>query len=323
MTEDANLFEPVGLSPLDEEIYLAVLRGPHRTDADLTTATGHAPEPLARTLRTLENAGLISPIPGPPRRWVPTRPESAIEILVVQRMEQLQRLRQATDALMTEFLASLHDRRPGELIEILGPEAALQRFAQLQQSVTEEMMIFDRPPYVQPGGNPGQPTALARGIRWRAIYAPESLDPPGMPDVVRDLQQAGEQARVLANLPMKLVIADRRIALMPLVADHVIGQTVVVHPSSLLDALITLFESLWERAAPFAVLPPKEAPDAPPEEDRRLIELLAMGLKDDAIARQLGLSTRTMRRRMKRLMDELGVRNRFQAGHTAAKRGWL
>lgn len=323
MTDGANLFEPVGLSPLDEEVYRAVLRGPRSTLAELAARTGYEPGLLAPTLVRLEECGLISPVAGTPRRWVPAMPESAVEMLVVRRMEQLQRLRQATDSLMAQYLASRQDSRPDELIEVLtGAEASVQRFSQVQMTVAEELLIFDRPPYAQQGGNPGQHAALARGVRWRAIYAPESLEPAGMPEVVRDLRKAGERARVLADLPMKLVIADRRIALLPLVTGDVIGQTVVVHPSSLLDALVTLFEVLWERAAPFAGTM-ECASGGPAEEDRRLIELLAMGLKDDAIARQLGLSTRTMRRRIKRLMDELGVRNRFQAGSQAARRGWI
>ena len=56
---------------------------------------------------------------------------------------------------------------------------------------------------------------------------------------------------------------------------------------------------------------------------RQLLTLLASGLKDDAIARQLGLSTRTMRRRIRTLLDELSAANRFQAGVQAARRGWL
>ncbi len=59
------------------------------------------------------------------------------------------------------------------------------------------------------------------------------------------------------------------------------------------------------------------------DDTRRLLALLASGLKDDAIARQLGLSTPTMRRRMRELLDGLSAANRFQAGVQAARRGWL
>lgn len=42
-----------------------------------------------------------------------------------------------------------------------------------------------------------------------------------------------------------------------------------------------------------------------------------------AIARHLDVSDRTLRRRLKDLMDELGVDSRFVAGVRAMERGWL
>ncbi|MDL4774712.1 MULTISPECIES: helix-turn-helix domain-containing protein [Thermomonosporaceae] len=321
--DDPHLFEPIGLSAADEEVYRTVLAAPGSTTAELAARQGHRAARTSRALSRLEGHGLVTRASGTPRRWAPAMPEAAVEILINRRMEQLNRLRLATDALMAQFRASGQGRDPGELVEIVsGAEASARRFAQVQMTVAEEMLVFDRPPYVQAGGNPWQRPVLARGVRWRAIYAPESLAPPGAPGTVQELRAAGEEARVLAGLPMKLVIADRRIALLPLVADDVIGQTIVVHPSSLLDSLVMLFEALWQRAIPFAE-PPPPAAGGPAGEDRKLIELLAMGLKDDAIARQLGLSTRTTRRRMKALSDELGARNRFQAGMEAARRGWI
>jgi DNA-binding NarL/FixJ family response regulator len=48
-----------------------------------------------------------------------------------------------------------------------------------------------------------------------------------------------------------------------------------------------------------------------------------LGAKDETIARQLGVSLRTVRRRVAELMDELGASTRFQAGMEAVRRGLL
>jgi DNA-binding NarL/FixJ family response regulator len=53
------------------------------------------------------------------------------------------------------------------------------------------------------------------------------------------------------------------------------------------------------------------------------VSLLAAGLTDAAIARAQGWSERTTQRRIHHLMSQLGVSTRFQAGLTAARRGWL
>ncbi|MCJ0873473.1 hypothetical protein MTF69_29815 [Streptomyces sp. AP-93] len=46
-------------------------------------------------------------------------------------------------------------------------------------------------------------------------------------------------------------------------------------------------------------------------------------MKDDAIARSLGISSRTLRRIMMDLMYKLKADSRFQAGAHAVARGWL
>ncbi|HEX5861291.1 MAG TPA: helix-turn-helix domain-containing protein, partial [Nocardioides sp.] len=63
--------------------------------------------------------------------------------------------------------------------------------------------------------------------------------------------------------------------------------------------------------------------EARPELRRFLLQQLAAGAKDEQIARVLGISLRTVRRRVADLLSELGVDTRFQAGAEAVRRGWL
>ncbi len=64
-------------------------------------------------------------------------------------------------------------------------------------------------------------------------------------------------------------------------------------------------------------------PDLQGDERRQVLELMALGVKDESIGRQLGVSLRTVRRRVADLMIELDSATRFQAGLEAARRGLL
>jgi hypothetical protein len=150
------------------------------------------------------------------------------------------------------------------------------------------------------------------------IYAPEALDLPGALDAAQDATRAGERSRVHADLPMKLAIGDRRLAILPVGADEAVDAALCIRPSALLYALVQLFDLLWTQATPIV------APDSDGEvSDRALAALLASGAKDDVVARHLGTSTRTLSRRIAELMEHLHVRTRFQAGVQAVRLGWL
>jgi DNA-binding NarL/FixJ family response regulator len=57
--------------------------------------------------------------------------------------------------------------------------------------------------------------------------------------------------------------------------------------------------------------------------ERTLLTLLAGGMTDEAAAKRLGVSLRTVRRQTASLMERLNASSRFEAGLKAAQRGWL
>ena len=87
-------------------------------------------------------------------------------------------------------------------------------------------------------------------------------------------------------------------------------------------ALTLLLVGVWETAWPVPGLAGRPY-DAGTGGQRLLLSQLAGGAKDEQIARAMGLSVRTVRRRVADLLDELGVSSRFQAGAEAVRRGWL
>ncbi|WP_425461105.1 helix-turn-helix domain-containing protein [Kitasatospora atroaurantiaca] len=58
------------------------------------------------------------------------------------------------------------------------------------------------------------------------------------------------------------------------------------------------------------------------ELDARILSLFLAGLTDQAAAGQLGISHRTVQRRLTDLMAKAGVDTRIQLGWQAARRGW-
>jgi len=59
------------------------------------------------------------------------------------------------------------------------------------------------------------------------------------------------------------------------------------------------------------------------EQTHAILGLLDAGLKDEAVARQLGISLRTVQRAVQQVSVLLGVSSRFQLGAQACRRGWI
>lgn len=325
-----NDLAAIGLSAFGEQVYRALLAEPTVTPAELAEELQVAVADVEPELVALRAAGLASRLSGRPRRYTAVEPDAAIEALVRDRVAELEKVRSASMVLSAAFHAVQRSAVGSGAIEVLsGPSELGRWFVRLQHQVRDEMLAFDRPPYALAATNPVEPVSLRQGVSWRVVYAPESLEVDGALEEISALAEHGEQARVHPGLPMKLAIADRRIAVLPLSFDLERTEVALVRESTLLDGLVELFEHYWRAALPFgasaetAAAEPAAsgAPATPAAPEAALLTLLTAGLTDSAIARQMGWSTRTMNRRMRELFDTIGARNRFQAGVQAARQG--
>lgn len=328
----------LGLVPFDRAVYLAALRAPDDGAAGWAAALGASPSRVRRAAQRLLQLGLLRRTrEGRPGRLEPADPREVMRTLVRRRQEDAARFATAAgglaERLSAEYEGGRAHRRPHGILEVVeGASNVTHRVEELVAGADRDLCGIEAPPYV---GEPGpmaaaEAEALARGVRFRSLYAVEVLDNPARMDHVTVMIAAGEQARVLAEAPLKLLLIDGRAALLPLtVGESVRGhRALVVRGSALVDALQALFEALWKQGAP--VRARGRFPDRGllhdgglTAEEQELVELLGAGMTDESIARQSGVSVRTLRRRVRALQDRLGSTGRFQAGVRAAQRGWL
>ncbi|MFC4139934.1 MULTISPECIES: LuxR family transcriptional regulator [unclassified Microbacterium] len=259
-----------------------------------------------------------------------------------RRLAELETASEGINRMVAELAAS-----PGALVAhgmelVSGAEQIRRRADDLVDSARDEILVLNSPPYAQPEVEPeeddpdGPPTAggtkagmaVARGVNVRNVFAKSGLDAPRRMAAITELAEWGMGVRVHPSVPTKMMIIDRTTVLMPpSAAADPLEHALVIRDGLLMNALLPLFEMLWETAVPLGAVPASgasDAGDAPPTVDERvLIALLASGLKDEAIARQLDVHVHTARRRINAVIDRLDATTRFQAGLQAARRGWL
>lgn len=315
----------LGIGHAAGQVYLALLElAPAPLEA-IGSAAGLGRAELVTAYAALVDAGLASAAEEGEDVVAPVPPTAGLEILARHRAAEVEESRIAVGGAFESFrrqrLAAYNDH----LVEVVTGEAVGPRIRQAWASAREQIRQFESPPYFPlPGATDDALATLARGVTQRVVYSRESLEHPGhLRDVIEPCVKAGEQARVLPSVPVKLVIIDDAYALVSLSIKEadVHNTMLVVQPCGLLSALVALFEQSWRNALPFHGRSTR--PGGLPPGDRHLLWLLAGGASDEVIARELGISRRTLFRRLSVLMARLGAANRFQMALQAQRSGWL
>jgi DNA-binding CsgD family transcriptional regulator len=316
------MLEAIGMTPDEEQVYRAIV-GAFQADAEeLAARLGTTVDSVLNTLRSLLAKGLVS---RRGQRFAPVPPDVAFGPLLLRGQEGLEWARNAIAALDEEYRNSARRRDSAQLVEVVTGRAAIrQQVLHLQASARTEMRWFCRAGHVAmpSSDNSEEFAALARGVRYRVLYERELLEEPGMIESVADGVRHGEVARVGATLPVRLAIADDTLALCPLVPNATGNgepTAALVRESSLLAALIALFESYWERASPIQL----DDPEQYATDERYLLSLLVGGVTDKAIATQLQISQRTVQRRISDLMRRVNAQTRMQLAWEVGRLGWL
>lgn len=314
----------LGISAQEEAVYRALLRSPGCTADALSQSLQLPPATIGVAVAELERKGFATHAPEQVPRLFPSPPDIAIESLLLRRQKELQLARLAIGDMQREQHSNAECNPVVEIIDA-DPAAQVQPYAQSHQRAVKEVLCLVRPPFLVSAPNKGEDTraeARKRGVRYRNIVHPDTLALPGWPEVLRGDIEAGEEVRLLSDFPFKMIVADRELGLLPLKIGDPQGPMLLLRESAVLDALCELFDTLWARAVPLSVnadgtLATGRASPYPPQIDA-MLPLLAAGLNDKLVAERLGVSERTLMRRVDGLYQALHARSRFQAGWLAA-----
>lgn len=310
-----------GLSAEEERAYRFLVRTAGVAPAELAQLLGLDRESAEDTLRSLHAKGLARKAED---GYSAVAPDVALGALVHRRQEQVDLAREAIGQLTEEYLAHSRRRDAGKLIEVITSRAALrQQLRQLQENARHEVIAFCRAGNIAMTAqeNTEELEALGRGVRFRVLYESALIEEPGMLGNLAYGIQLGEEARAVPDLPVRMMIADGELAILPLI-QHTDGLTeptaALIQRSNLLDALTALFESFWARGTPIGLSEGGEMSD-----NLYLLSLLMAGVPDKTIATQLKISQRTVQRRVNQLMELAGVQTRMQLAWHAAREHWL
>lgn len=250
----------LGLTQYEARAYVALIRRDGSTPAEVAKVAGVPRPRIYDVIASLVAKGLASERPGRAAKFVATAPDEATSMLMNIHRVRLHTLEADATAVCNElgpaFLEGNMHSDPLDYIELIrSPEGVAKRFCELQQSVEREMLIFSKMPAVVRIEENDIGLEVARTRDLRCIYEFSLLDDPLGRDALQRFAEAGEQARFVAELPMKMGIIDERIVMMAMV-DPVGGAsgltTLVIEHAELARSLKLAFEQVWATGVSFA-----------------------------------------------------------------------
>jgi sugar-specific transcriptional regulator TrmB len=199
---------------------------------------------------------------------------------------------------INRFLESAVDDAESELLT--AQPAGARRAVVLEQAVDRDMRTIER------------------GVHMRTLYQHTARRSKATRDHVNLMLAHGAQVRTLDEFFNRLIVVDRRLAIVP-------GETpdvaVAVRDKNLVSYLADVFDRSWERAREYNERGSASDSDIAAEVRQLTVRMLTEGHSDPASAKRVGVSTRTYASYVAALKEEYGVETRFQLGYAMGTSG--
>lgn len=324
-----------------QELYRVALDDAAWHPETVTGQHGWSDGEFADALQLLTRLRLFVPAPDNANGWTALTPDTALRNLLGEEERHVASLLthvQQTRSALARVLADFQPVHAQDLLSVrmevvTGGANVSAALEDVSRGVEEEVLSLHPgralPIGMVEAGLERDLAALRRGVRVRTVHLGSAAAVPHMTSYLRRLNSAGAQVRVAHTLPLRLIVVDRATAIVPAPpSGNDQMAAVILRGETLVGVFREIFEHCWAAASVLADTAPGEAEDCdgewrPEGRYRELLRMLEGGLTDEAMARKLGISERTVRRLVSELTERLGAASRFQAGACAVRLGWL
>ncbi|GAA0272071.1 hypothetical protein GCM10010302_07060 [Streptomyces polychromogenes] len=327
------MFTRLGLDAVTEAVYRGMLAHPQDGVAELAARLAMDGQDVRDALVRLSEMALVRICDDEGSQARVVDPRLAMELLLARQQAELtaQQQRMETARAAAAELIAVYAETPAPdsqagLRYLQGIDAIRDQIELLSGEVREEFLTFapggPQAPENMRASRPLNRSMLERGIKMRTIYLDSIRRDQPTIEHAEWLESLGAQVRTVPTLPNRVIVFDRRAALIAADTGNTGAGAALVTSPGMITLLCSLFEHVWRSADPLGTTPRSEA-GALSKQQLAVLRMMAEGRTDEAIANGLGVSSRTVRRTVTGLLSELNARSRFQAGVRAVQLGHL
>ncbi|WP_203337548.1 LuxR family transcriptional regulator [Nocardioides limicola] len=260
-------------------------------------------------------------------RHLPVDPAIVAARVVTPMSRQGAELLQESARWTTAFqhLGQLWRRTPGyahdAIAEVRGIEEINQYIGGLVAEASTELLTAQpqagREPKHLKAAAKRDGEAIQRGVTMRTLYQHAARHHQSTVEHVNTVTRLGAQVRTLDEFFDRIIIIDRRIAIVPALDRN---NAMVVREPSLVSYFVSMFDRSWARGRPFLGDDDPTRPSIADEQREMTIRMLRAGHSDSTSAKRMGVSVRTYAGYVADLKAEHGTETRFQLGFELGRR---
>ncbi|MER6189168.1 LuxR C-terminal-related transcriptional regulator [Streptomyces cyaneofuscatus] len=275
----------------------------------------------------LGRRGLILPDPDD-ERWVRPVPASAaltrlLRPFAQQVFERLDATTALVDTLMQLTSIAGHEPRPAITV-LEGQERVISALREASRAARDEVLT------AQPGGNrlahnmrqgvTNAQAVIAAGGRMRHLYQHPVRYNTRFTEYLDQLPPGHLEVRTMEQAIDRLIVFDRTVACIPAAPGN--DTALEIRHPALVRYLVHVYEVLWAQATPYDETLPTTTPGTPlTAVQQSIARLLTEGHVDEVVARKMGISVRTCRSHIAKLMQTLGATSRTHLGALLVRSG--
>ena len=277
----------------------------------------------AEALAALLELGLIRQPSEAPEMWVTVDPATVQAQVVTPMTQEGIRLLQESAEWANDFTALRNAWRRSAPADERGPftyihGAAIQTFVDSLVAECEFETLTAHPQDRRDPSVLGETVRkdtqlLQRGVQMRTLYQHAARRNSATREYVSAIAEAGGEVRTLDEFFNRIMIFDRRIAIIP--GPEGVASAVAVREPAVVAYLVDVYERAWERARPFSAADSSTLKDIAGEQRAMTLRMLIEGHSDPAASKRLGVSPRTYAGYVSDLKEEYDADTRFQLGY--------
>jgi sugar-specific transcriptional regulator TrmB/DNA-binding CsgD family transcriptional regulator len=319
------MLHALGLGEREDIVYQYLLETKPATAEDVQAETGLRSAQARQALARLAEAGFAQRLPDDSQRFAAASPQT-VETAIMRKLIDLHDAQEQLGRLSTRYRAARLEADGAGIFEVIkGADAVRENTLALVASARTETLNMAKPPNI--ALHPSEHVEADETVHGRTVFDQVLVRDEETLDAIRSSTGTHYEFRVHALVPVKMLVIDRQVAMMYMRHQDEDPVAALIRESPILDSFLALFDYVWDTATTLQHLSfdkpgdPKRCPLT--HDDLLLLSLLLAGLTDQAIARQLRVSVRTIERRVRAMMDAAHVRTRTQLVWESARQKWL